>query len=113
MARLDLLCGLITVINNGVDTKRYARGCGLDLRQGWLANDSSGSDDQREPFLIGTVGRLVAAKNHLRLIDACARLMHDDELTRRYDIHLKLVGEGPERTGKPGVQHIGFLDNLL
>lgn len=98
---------LITVINNGVDTARYAAGCGKALRKGWLEHISPTNDVKREPFLIGTVGRLVTAKNHQRLIDACARLIQDAALARQYDIHLKIVGEGPERSR---LQH--YIDEL-
>ncbi len=89
---------MMTVINNGIDTERYASGCGSELRQGWLELNSPIDDMQGEPFLIGTVGRLVTAKNHQRLIDACARLMQDAELVEQFDIRLKIVGEGPERS---------------
>lgn len=89
---------LISVINNGVDTAQYARGCGEELREGWLARFNSAEGDQRTPFLIGTVGRLVTAKNHQRLIDATAMLIKDADIAKDYDIHLKIVGEGPERS---------------
>ena len=98
---------MITVINNGVDTKRYASGCGKQLRKGWFEHHAPADDLQREPFLIGTVGRLVSAKNHQRLIDACARLLLDAELAEQFDIRLKIVGEGPERSR---LQH--YIDNL-
>ena len=100
---------MITVINNGVDTGHYASGCGKQLRQGWFEQKAEEENDnlQREPFLIGTVGRLVSAKNHQRLIDACARLIQDAGLARQFDIRLKIVGEGPERSA---LQH--YIDDL-
>ncbi len=74
---------LVTVINNGVDTQKYAAGNGEMLRQQWR------NDHQ---LLLGTVGRMVPAKNHLRLLDMAGMLRDDD-------IHFKLViaGDGPER----------------
>ncbi|MFK7861363.1 MAG: glycosyltransferase [Granulosicoccus sp.] len=88
---------LVSVINNGVDTERYAAGSGEILRQQWLNLSRSDVSDRRTPFLVGTVGRLVSAKNHQRLIDAVALLIKDDELADKHDIRLYIVGEGPER----------------
>ncbi len=84
----------VKVINNGVDTKHFASGNGTRLRTDWFEGFT---DDKRQKFLIGTVGRLVSAKNHKRLIDATAALVNDPEIAEQYDIHLKIVGEGPER----------------
>ncbi|MDB3935932.1 glycosyltransferase [Granulosicoccus sp.] len=98
---------LITVINNGVDTALYAAGCGEELRKGWLAKSQPEAAKQLTPFLIGTVGRLVSAKNHQRLIDACAELINDTDLSSSFDIHVKIVGEGPERSL---LQH--YIDDL-
>lgn len=75
---------LIRVINNGVDTARYADCDGRALRALWAP------EGQR---LIGSVGRLVEAKNQARLLDMMARLVADG-LT---DVRLVIVGEGPER----------------
>ncbi len=80
----------MTVINNGVDTQRYAAGDGAALRQQWLGDGSS------QAVLLGTVGRLVTAKNHLRLLDAVALLLNDPSLSD-YTIRLVIVGDGPER----------------
>jgi glycosyltransferase involved in cell wall biosynthesis len=99
---------LINVINNGVDTEVYAKGCGADLRAQWLGEDdsseyASGAEASSEiesnacnSVLLGTVGRMITAKNHPRLIDALYRLAHDEELA---NIRLKMVfvGDGPER----------------
>lgn len=94
----------VQVINNGVDTKHFASGNGTQLKQDWFAGHA---EDERAKFLIGTVGRLVSAKNHQRLIDATAALINDPEIAKQYDIHLKIVGEGPERAHIQG--HINDL----
>ncbi|MEM6988022.1 MAG: glycosyltransferase, partial [Pseudomonadota bacterium] len=57
----DLTC----VINNGIDTARFARGDGTALRAEWAEHGE---------LLIGTVGRLVPAKNHIRLVEMTALL---------------------------------------
>ncbi|MFK7994862.1 MAG: glycosyltransferase [Granulosicoccus sp.] len=89
---------MISVINNGIDTAKYAAGCGEALRLKWLAMSPNGIEVARKPFFIGTVGRLVSAKNHHRLIDAVAMLIDDASVARSHDIYLKIVGEGPERS---------------
>ena len=78
---------LVTVINNGVDTKRYAEGSGAHLKQEW-ANDGQ--------LLLGTVGRLVEAKNHPRLIEMAALLKQ-----RGVSFKLVIAGDGP---GKADVE---------
>ena len=98
---------LITVINNGVDTATYAAGCGAQLRESWLTEDSLPGEPSHKPFIIGTVGRLVSAKNHQRLIDAAARLINDETVSKDYDIYVRIVGEGPER---PHLQQ--YIDSL-
>ena len=75
---------LIRVINNGVDTARYADCDGRALRARWAP------EGQR---LIGTVGRLVTAKNQARLLDMMARLVAGG----LDDVRLVIVGDGPER----------------
>lgn len=88
---------LVTVVNNGVDTRRYAAGDGSELRHEWLNAGARGKDlpaDRR--ILIGTVGRLVLAKNHPRLIDAFDLLKQDSTLSD-YDIQLVMVGDGEDR----------------
>lgn len=74
----------IKVINNGVDTRRYAAGEGSALRSQWVGNAR---------YLIGTVGRLVSAKNHRRLLDMF-RLVLDAGL----DARLVIVGDGEQRS---------------
>ncbi|MGQ7847524.1 glycosyltransferase [Granulosicoccus sp. 3-233] len=74
---------LICVVNNGVNTAVYANGNGNGLRR-QLASHGE--------FLIGTVGRLAKAKNHLRLVEATA-ILHRLQLP----VRVVIVGEGPER----------------
>ena len=75
---------LVHVINNGIDTARYAAGDGAALRRRWAPEGQ---------FLIGTVGRLAAQKNHLRLVEAARRLVDAG-----HDVRVVIVGEGPERS---------------
>jgi len=74
---------LITVVNNGVDTQLYANGDGQSLRSTLAAPGE---------FLIGTVGRLAEAKNHLRLVETAA-ILRDSGLP----VHVVIAGEGPCR----------------
>ncbi|MBX2839998.1 MAG: glycosyltransferase [Gammaproteobacteria bacterium] len=74
---------LVTVINNGIDAERYATGNGMDFRKQWAPNNE---------FLIGTVGRMVSAKNHPRLVDVA--LLLKDKID---DFKILIVGDGPER----------------
>lgn len=76
--------GLIRVIRNGIDVKRYAQGKGEAIRTELGIPDDA--------FLIGSVGRLVPQKNYGRLIDAFAILLKDHPRCR-----LILFGDGPER----------------
>ena len=71
---------LVCVINNGVDTQRYAAGDGAALRAQWAPNNET---------LIGTVGRMVSAKNHNRLLE-----MVDALKTRLDNFKVILVGDG-------------------
>jgi len=61
----------VQVINNGINTDVYANGDGAKLRSDWLAKYSP-SDSTEGCVFVGTVGRLVDAKNHQRLLDAVA-----------------------------------------
>ena len=76
--------GLVRVINNGIDTRRYASGDGRALHAEWAPGGE---------FLIGSIGRLVPQKNHARLLDMMARLLADGLV----DARLVIVGDGPER----------------
>jgi len=74
---------LVCVINNGVDTKRYAAGDGAALKRQWAPNNE---------LLIGTVGRMVPAKNHTRLLEMAVSLK--DKLP---PFKLVLIGDGELR----------------
>jgi sugar transferase (PEP-CTERM/EpsH1 system associated) len=75
----------ICVIRNGVDTKRFAPNPerGREIRQKLRLPS--------ERLLIGTVGRMVAIKDHMTLLRAAEML-----LRRGVDLHLLLVGSGPQ-----------------
>lgn len=73
----------IRIINNGVDTVKYSSGNGQTLRSMWAPSNE---------FLVGTVGRLVAAKNHIRLLHMAQQLRSMLPAFR-----LVIVGDGPER----------------
>ncbi|PIE37393.1 MAG: hypothetical protein CSA54_01430 [Gammaproteobacteria bacterium] len=93
----------IVVINNGVDTERYAAGNGTALRQEWLG---VAAETAR---LIGTVGRLVPAKNHPRLLEVMKMLA-----TRHPAWRLVIVGDGPERSAiEAQVQRLGLADTVI
>jgi len=91
---------IIQVINNGVDTDMYAKGSGTALRSQWLKQAAPSGDGVKQEagnsVLLGTVGRMITAKNHPRLIDAMNRLVHDKSL-EHVRIKLVFVGDGPER----------------
>jgi len=70
----------VCVINNGVDTKRYAKGDGAALRRLWAPENQ---------LLIGTVGRLVPAKNHMRFLDAAVCIVK-----QLPSVKVVLVGDG-------------------
>lgn len=74
---------LVTVVNNGVDTRRYAAGNGDRLRAELVSHDE---------LLIGTVGRLAEQKNHPRLVHAAAILK-----ARGVPVRVVIAGEGPDR----------------
>jgi glycosyltransferase involved in cell wall biosynthesis len=94
---------LIHVINNGVDTEIYAKGAGAALRTEWLGEaissgkaTHSAESNADNLVLLGTVGRMITAKNHQRLVDALYRLVHDKTL-EHVNLKLVFVGDGPER----------------
>lgn len=74
---------LVCVVNNGVDTARYAAGQGSTLRS-QLVGDKE--------LLIGSVGRLALQKNHVRLVEAASILK-----SRNVSFQVVIAGEGPER----------------
>ncbi|HEY0681388.1 MAG TPA: glycosyltransferase [Steroidobacter sp.] len=75
-----------SVIYNGVDLGRFSTAC----VEGASQRDTYGIGENA--FVVGTVGRLVAEKNQLPLIDAVAELR-----ALGADAHLMLVGDGPMR----------------
>lgn len=83
LADVGLQQSLVQVINNGVDTRRYADGNGAALKAQWAAGNE---------LLIGTVGRMVSAKNHLRFLEV-AQLLKG----RISDFKMVLVGDGELR----------------
>jgi len=76
----------IGVIPNGVDTDRFRPQpeTHLAARERWRASSST--------IVIGTVGRLDPVKDHYTLLKAIDLL-----LAMGVDVHLVIVGEGPER----------------
>ncbi len=87
---------LIQVINNGVDTQRYADGRGEALREEWVSSDQASASTTESTVILGTVGRMISAKNHPRLVDAFKRLVQDADL-KHISLKLIFVGDGPER----------------
>ncbi len=74
---------LVTVVNNGVDTTRYAAGKGDSLKAQLASHNE---------LLIGTVGRMAAQKNHPRLVHAAAILK-----AQGLPVRVVIAGDGPER----------------
>lgn len=76
-----------SVIYNGVDLGRFsaARVAGIGLRPNYGISENA--------FVVGSVGRLVAEKNQLPLIESVAKLRASGA-----DVHLMLVGDGPMRS---------------
>jgi len=81
---IKLPSSLVCVINNGVDTKRYAAGIGTALKKQWAPNNE---------LLLGTVGRMVPAKNHIRLLEMAELLKKQIPAFK-----LVLVGDGELRS---------------
>jgi glycosyltransferase involved in cell wall biosynthesis len=76
-----------SVIYNGVDLNRFAA-ARVDA-----AGQRSEYGVSENAFVVGTVGRLVAEKNQMPLLDAVADLRASGA-----DVHLMLVGDGPLRS---------------
>ena len=74
---------LVTVINNGINTEKFRTADGSKVRAE-LATENE--------LLVGTVGRMISAKNHPRLVEAVALLRSEYP-----DLRLVFVGDGPER----------------
>jgi len=88
---------LVTVINNGIDTEKFRTADGSKVRAE-LATENE--------VLVGTVGRMISAKNHPRLVQAIALLRNEYP-----DLRLVFVGDGPER--KPleaAIEEAGIAD---
>ncbi len=87
----------ITVINNGIETARFREADGESVRAG-LANEGE--------ILIGTVGRMISAKNHPRLVQAIAKIR--DKVPA---IRLVFVGDGEQRhTLEAAIEEHGITD---
>jgi len=77
----------IRVIHNGIDTQLFAphpQARRLILEKAGVPNDR---------FVVGSVGRLVAIKDHATLLKSAELLVH-----RGLDVHVLLAGSGPELT---------------
>jgi len=97
---IKISSSLVCVINNGVDTKRYAAGDGAALKKQWAPNNE---------LLLGTVGRMVPAKNHMRILDMAALLK--DQLSA---FKLVLVGDGELRAEiETAVQQKALQDHVI
>jgi glycosyltransferase involved in cell wall biosynthesis len=75
-----------SVIYNGVDLNRFSA-----ARVG-VAGQRAQYGISENAFVVGSVGRLVAEKNQMTLVDAVADLRASGA-----DVHLMLVGDGPLR----------------
>lgn len=76
-----------SVIYNGVDLNRFA------AARGGMVGPRAQFNIGERAFMVGSVGRLVAEKNQLPLIDAVADLRASGA-----DVQLMLVGDGPMRS---------------
>jgi len=61
----------VMVINNGIETDLYSQGNGQALREQWLVEHVA-QENRPNCVFVGIVGRLVEAKNHLRLLEAAS-----------------------------------------
>jgi len=100
LSEIKLPSSLVCVINNGVDTKRYAAGNGVAIKKQWAPNNE---------LLLGTVGRMVPAKNQMRLLDMAVLLK--DQLPA---FKLVLVGDGELRTEiEAAVKQLGLEGHVI
>ncbi len=74
---------LVRVIANGIDTARMRGG------EAWRLRSELGIPESAT--VIGSIGRMVAQKNHMRLLEAVALVRQE-----RQDTALLLAGSGPE-----------------
>lgn len=88
---------LVSVINNGINTARFRDADGSAVRQQLLPEGG---------LLVGTVGRMISAKNHQRLAEAVSRIRHQVPSLR-----LVYVGDGPERGAlEQALEQLGIAD---
>jgi len=79
---------------------RYAAGDGSELKKHWAPNNE---------LLLGTVGRMVPAKNHMRLLDMAVILKDQIQAFK-----LVLVGDGELRADiEAAVQQKGLQDEVI
>ncbi|MFM9437459.1 sugar transferase (PEP-CTERM/EpsH1 system associated) [Janthinobacterium sp. CG_23.3] len=86
VAHIGMPAQRIQVLRNGVDLERFCAGAGAGGRAALRRQLGLGDAD----LLVGSVGRLVAVKNHALLLTALAALARRDWVA-------VLVGEGPAR----------------
>lgn len=79
--RVGLKPSRVGVIHNGIDTLRFQHGHGLGLKQKLL---------NKQKFLVGTVGRMVPAKNHHRFVDMAKCLIDAGQA-----VQFVIAGDGP------------------
>lgn len=85
---IGLPANKVQVINNGIETQRYANGDGALLRETWLRHYAPAADKERCVF-VGIVGRLVPAKNHMRLLEAAVKWKQNSPYVRTL-----IIGDG-------------------
>lgn len=91
------------LIQNGVDTLRYAPGPAA-VAPPW--------DPALRPFVIGTVGRLQDVKDQASLIEAFALLCRQRP-AQRAALRLVIVGDGPLRERLVGAARAAGVDELV
>jgi sugar transferase (PEP-CTERM/EpsH1 system associated) len=101
------------LINNGVDTLRFAPAAPTDSGAGTATLPNPWNAD-KDCFVIGTVGRIQDVKDHLGLIDAFMLVL--DLVPEQKDrLRLVIVGDGPllpalrEKVEKGGIADLVYL----
>ncbi|HTE43467.1 MAG TPA: glycosyltransferase, partial [Steroidobacteraceae bacterium] len=79
----------VAQIYSGVDTARFA------ARQSSSGQFGPEGFLEGAPLVVGAVGRMVAIKDHITLVQAFARLV--EKVKGRRQVRLVIVGDGPER----------------